>query len=65
MKDDNCIWAQEYDGWSEYYWDTSCGETFYFPEGTPSENGMKFCPYCGKILVSKEKNLEEDNEDEM
>jgi len=36
-----------------YYpsWETRCGETFFLLEGTPAENQMKFCPYCGRQLV--------------
>ncbi len=39
------LWAD--DKWTEDWegnWDTSEADT-------PSENGMRFCPYCGKALV--------------
>lgn len=29
------------------YFETSCGEAFSLNEGSPSENNMKFCPFCG------------------
>lgn len=38
---------------------TQCGEAFLLDSGTPIENKMKFCCYCGKVLVEKE------NEDEI
>ena len=33
------------------YWETECDNAFNLIDGTPSENGMKFCPYCGKKLI--------------
>lgn len=30
-------------------WNT-CGSEWYFEHGGPDENGMKFCPFCGKPL---------------
>lgn len=31
---------------------TDCGESFDITEGTPTENHMRFCCYCGKPLAS-------------
>ena len=44
---DICEWRQveEYD-----YYDTSCGQSFTIIEGTPKENLMHYCCYCGKPL---------------
>jgi len=39
-----CRWKYVEDG----YWHTSCGEDWCFPEGTPVENGLRYCPVCGK-----------------
>lgn len=41
-----CTWTQDCDG----FWETACGEAFDFVDGTPAENGMRFCCYCGKPL---------------
>lgn len=41
-----CSWVPDSDG----NYETLCGEMFTLNDGTPSENGMKFCPYCGKPL---------------
>ena len=49
MVDGDCIWTfDDIDGKR----DTACGEAFCFIDGNPSDNGMKFCPYCGKPLVT-------------
>jgi hypothetical protein len=47
MKTKKCRWAQDDNG----AWETECGNLFEVTEGTPYENDMKFCPYCGKTLV--------------
>lgn len=31
-------------------WETNCKQAFCVIEGTPKDNGMNFCPYCGKEL---------------
>ena len=41
-----CIWEQDENG----NWFTICGEVFVLEEGTPFENGMRYCCYCGKQL---------------
>ena len=32
------------------FYETSCGYPFELTAGTPEENNMMFCPYCGKII---------------
>ena len=39
-----CRWKCNDDG----YYETSCGEEWVFPEGAPHENGLIYCPHCGK-----------------
>lgn len=41
-----CSWAEDEAG----VWDTACGERFNLEAGTPSDNGMRFCCYCGHAL---------------
>lgn len=42
-----CHWA-----WlEEDYWSGECGALWSFPDGTPTDNGMKFCPVCGGRFV--------------
>ena len=47
-----CKWTNEVEplcGPSDF-WATSCGNTWVLIEGTPGENKMKYCPYCGRRL---------------
>lgn len=37
------------------YWSTSCGNAFIINEGTPYQNKMKFCPYCGQPIKARKK----------
>ena len=45
-KTEVCVWVA--DGRECY--DTGCDEKFVFIEGTPAENKMRFCGYCGRRL---------------
>ena len=42
-----CKWT--YDADMETY-STSCGDTWYFPEGTRTESTARFCPMCGRRI---------------
>lgn len=44
-----CVWRM--DSWGAY--ETECGHLFIFNEGTPEQNGAKFCQYCGGKLIDK------------
>lgn len=44
-----CHWLQQ-DGENSEDWLACDGKLFCLTNGTPSENGMRFCPYCGKNL---------------
>ena len=41
-----CVWKADEDG----NWHTECGNLFILNDGTPADNGMKYCCYCGKPL---------------
>ncbi len=45
-----CQWSEAI-GYEDEYWSTSCGVDWTMIEGTPTENGMNFCPSCGRRLV--------------
>ena len=47
-----CNW-QYYTDDGEPYYETDCYNVHLFSEGTPKENGYKFCPYCGKRIITK------------
>jgi hypothetical protein len=32
-------------------WRAACGRVFEFTAASPSDNGFRFCPYCGGVLV--------------
>jgi hypothetical protein len=48
-----CKWVEDEEG----YYETKCGHYFVINDGTPSENDMVFCCYCGKKI--KERNYVE------
>lgn len=47
IKIEKCKWTYV-DG--EYY-DTECSNTFTTPEGDREDNGIKYCPFCGKEII--------------
>jgi len=47
-----CEWGEEDGGLSEY-WETQCGNAFVLNDGTPKQNDMNFCPYCGGKLIER------------
>jgi len=44
----SCLWVDEDD-----YWETECGRAFQFHSGSPFDNSMTFCCFCGGILREK------------
>lgn len=50
----NCRWTPVMEFDDDIAWDTGCDETFAFIDGGPTENRVKFCPYCGKPLEIQE-----------
>jgi hypothetical protein len=57
----NCEWSQ--DDLDGDWFVTDCGNDFILNDGTPEENKMKFCCYCGKPL--KQILYVEENENEL
>jgi len=47
-----CRWTQDEDSGA---YDTACGHKFMINEGTPAENGMQFCCYCGGALKERKR----------
>lgn len=47
--DPRCAWTQDEDG--TYH--TDCGHAFEFTDGTPTENGILFCGYCGAPILDQ------------
>ena len=50
QREQYCHWLQQ-DGENSEVWLACDDKLFCLTNGTPSENGMIFCPYCGKNLV--------------
>ena len=46
-----CIWEYWDNG---ECWETGCDNAFILNDGTPGENGMVFCPYCGQRIEEVE-----------
>lgn len=55
-----CEW--HYDG-DTTSWDTECKNKFITIEGTPQENQMEFCPYCGKPILQAFDSLEPEDKE--
>ena len=41
-----CRWTQDEDG----VWQTDCDNSYEIIEGTPRDNHMRYCCFCGKVL---------------
>ena len=46
MTDTRCCWKETEEG----YYETDCKNAFAVTDGTPSENKMFFCCYCGQPI---------------
>jgi hypothetical protein len=58
---ESCAWHQDGDSESDLY-ATSCGHYFSLNDGTPEDNKMHWCCYCGKRIVQE--MITEEDEDE-
>lgn len=58
-----CTWKQEtLDDHDRNCWEPSCGAGgFVLDTGNPSENGMKYCHACGRLITEKPYQPEEDH----
>ena len=55
-----CNWDQGDDDWGAY--ETDCGMSFNIIDGTPADNHMVYCCYCGRKLIGKPFEYEEDDQ---
>lgn len=55
MESELCVWSENAEGW----WETTCQHAFSLTDGTPEDNGMNFCPYCGNHLKEQVYGREE------
>ena len=42
-----CTWTEDANG----IWHTDCGEAFEIHAGSPGQNGLRFCCFCGRKLA--------------
>lgn len=56
-----CVWREDEDG----IWETSCGASWVFTDGSPSENNTKFCHNCGHPVqpVAYVERFEDDEDE--
>lgn len=49
------IYKEHQDYWTigSDYWETGCDNAFCLNEGTPKDNKMIYCPFCGKEIESE------------
>jgi len=45
---EKCTWVEDSEG---EYWNTSCNQAFTLLAGTPVENSIRFCPFCGDEVL--------------
>ncbi len=45
-----CEWTWDSDG----FYNTKCGQGFFFDTGNVKENSFCYCPYCGKEIEVKD-----------
>lgn len=48
QEEEHCTWHNDPE--TDNSWDTSCRQLFEIYDGTPTDNGMRFCCYCGKPI---------------
>ena len=42
-------------------WDIEDTEGFAFNEGSPTDNGFMFCPYCGRKMKENRQTTQEED----
>lgn len=47
--EERCRWQQEKED-NSGVWHTDCGTDFWLDNGSPEDNKMVYCTYCGKKL---------------
>ena len=47
LKHLHCVWTEDP---TDNYWETSCHHAFLTADGTPTDNEMQYCPFCGNPI---------------
>jgi hypothetical protein len=53
MIEKTCKWTGPENEWDEDVWQSSCEAEWQLTIGGPKDNGMNFCPVCGKPLITE------------
>lgn len=48
-RDATCAWTEH--AVSAGFWSTDCGEAFEVHVGSPGQNGLRYCCFCGRRLA--------------
>jgi len=52
---DGCVWKRDIERFYESdVYETSCDNAIVLNDGTPEENGCKFCHFCGRKIKMEE-----------
>lgn len=54
-----CVWEEDEDD----EWNTQCGESIGFDDGSPMTLGMLFCCYCGEPITYVVMGEEDEDEE--
>jgi len=49
---ETCRWVANSDG----VYETACGNMWEFIDGSPSDNGVLFCPFCSKGIITQKEH---------
>ena len=58
MRPSTCTWRQDNDPDMPDTYQATCGAMWTFTDGGPTDNGMRFCPECGKPLTEEKAHSE-------
>lgn len=53
INDKPCEWTHDIDYDSDL-WETTCGHTLIWDEGTPKESEYRYCPFCRREIIENE-----------
>lgn len=52
----DCTWTEQDSHAMCGVWFSGCGQAWELTNGTPNDNGMRFCPFCGGAICSSAKS---------
>ena len=58
-----CTWTESDSDYDDH-WETLCDNAFTLLDGTPKENDMVYCPYCGRKIQEVVIAVADDEDEE-